>query len=60
MSEVPMKEYIEREEALTFELDVEAESAEELQAIMKGMALYADYLKSLPSILIAADEEANK
>lgn len=39
--------YISREEALNFELSVEAEP-EDIQAITKGMALYADYIKKIP------------
>lgn len=40
-------DYISREEALNFELEVEAEP-EDIQAITKGMALYADYIKKIP------------
>ena len=42
-----MTEYISREEALNFELEIEAKP-EDIQAITKGMALYADYIKSIP------------
>ena len=41
-------EYISREEALNFELEVEADP-EDIQAITKGMALYAEYIKSIPA-----------
>lgn len=43
-----MTEYISREEALNFELEIEAKP-EDIQAITKGMALYADYIKSIPA-----------
>ena len=41
-------EYISRKEALNFELEVEADP-EDIQAITKGMALYAEYIKSIPA-----------
>lgn len=43
-----MTEYISREEALNFELSVEADP-EDIQAITKGMALYAEYIKKVPA-----------
>ena len=43
-----MTEYISREEALNFELEVEADP-EDIKAITKGMALYAEYIKSIPA-----------
>lgn len=43
-----MSDYISREDALNFEMEIEADP-EEIQAITKGMALYADYIKSIPA-----------
>lgn len=43
-----MDDYISREAALNFEMEIEAEP-DEIQAITKGMALYADYIKSIPA-----------
>lgn len=50
-----MTDYIGREDALNFELEVEADP-EEIQAITKGMALYGEYIKSIH----AADVEERK
>lgn len=43
-----MDDYISREAALNFEMEIEADP-EEIQAITKGMALYADYIKKVPA-----------
>lgn len=43
-----MVEYISREAALNFEMEIEADP-DEIQAITKGMALYADYIKTVPA-----------
>ena len=40
---------IDRDAALNFELQAEADP-DEIQAITKGMALYAEHIKSLPVI----------
>lgn len=42
-----MTDYISREDALNFEMEIEADP-EEIQAISKGMALYGEYIKSIP------------
>ena len=42
-----MTEYIEREAALEFEMEVEADP-DDIQAITNGMALYAEYIKTIP------------
>lgn len=41
-------EYIKREDALYFEMEIEADP-EDIQAITKGMALYGEYIKSIPA-----------
>lgn len=41
-------EYIKREDALNFEMEIEADP-DEIQAITKGMSLYAEYIKSIPA-----------
>ena len=46
-----MTDYISRDDALNFELEVEADP-EEIQAITKGMALYGEYIKSIPAAAI--------
>lgn len=43
-----MTDYISREDALNFEMEIEADP-EEIQAITKGMALYGEYIKSIPA-----------
>ena len=43
-----MDDYISREDALNFEMEIEADP-DEIQAITKGMALYADYIKKVPA-----------
>lgn len=43
-----MDDYISREAALNFEMEIEADP-DEIQAITKGMALYADYIKKVPA-----------
>lgn len=43
-----MTDYISREDALNFEMEIEADP-EEIQAISKGMALYGEYIKSIPA-----------
>ena len=45
-------EYIKREDALCFEMEIEADP-EEIQAITKGMALYGEYIKSIPAADVA-------
>lgn len=44
-----MKEYISKDDALNFEMEVELEY-NDIQKITEGMSIYAEYLKSLPSI----------
>lgn len=46
-----MKEYILKEDALNFEMEVEAEY-ENIQSIVDGMSIYGEYLKELPSVKI--------
>ncbi len=41
-------DYISREAALNFEMSVEC-SPDEIQGVTDGMALYAEYIKQLPS-----------
>ena len=43
-----MTDYISREAALNFEMEIEADP-DEIQAITKGMALYSEYIKSIPA-----------
>lgn len=43
-----MTDYISREDALNFEMEIEADP-DEIQAISKGMALYGEYIKSIPA-----------
>lgn len=45
-------EYIKRDDALEFEAEIEVDTQEELQAVMKGIALYAEHIKKLPCIAI--------
>ena len=47
-----MAYYIKRDDALEFEAEIEVDTPEELQAVMKGMALYAEHIKKLPCIAI--------
>lgn len=49
-------EYIKREEALNFEMEIEADP-DEIQAITKGMALYSEYIKNLPAWQLLDVEE---
>ena len=44
-----MTEYIAREAALNFEVDVCADDAEEILAISKGFALAINYIKTIPA-----------
>lgn len=55
-----MAEYIDRNAALNFDFNVEVDSVEELQAVMRGVALYADYLKSLPVFKLPKDTDSSK
>lgn len=48
-----MAEYISREDALNFEMEIEAD-LEEIPAISKGMAYYSDYIKSVPAAKVVA------
>ena len=48
-------EYIKREDALNFEMEIEADPGD-IEAISQGMALYGEYIKSIP----AADVEERK
>ena len=43
-----MSEYISRDDALNFEMEIEAEP-EEIQAISRGMALMSEHIKGLPA-----------
>ena len=47
-----MTEYISREAALNFEAEIDADPAE-IQAISRGMALYAEHIKALPAADVA-------
>ena len=53
-----MTEYISREEALNFELEIEAKP-DDIQAITKGMALYAEYIKSIPAADVIEREKGD-
>ena len=55
-----MADYIDRNAALNFDFNVEVDSVEELQAVMRGVALYADYLKSLPVFKLPEDTDSSK
>ena len=46
-----MKEYILKDEALNFEMEIESD-VDEIQQIIEGMSIYAEYLKSLEAIEI--------
>ena len=43
-----MTEYIDREAALNFEIQIEA-NPDDIQAISTGMSLYAEHIKSIPT-----------
>lgn len=43
-----MTEYISREAALNFETEIDADP-DEIQAISRGMALYAEHIKAVPA-----------
>lgn len=45
-----MNDYISREDALNFEMNLEAESEQEMLGIVRGMQIYADHIKSLPGV----------
>ena len=47
-----MDEYISREKALNFEAEIDADP-DEIQAISRGMALYAEHIKALPAADVA-------
>ena len=47
-----MTEYIDREAALNFEMDIEA-NPEDIQAISTGMSMYAEYIKTIPAADVA-------
>lgn len=47
-----MTDYISREAAMNFKLSVTADPTE-IQAITKGMALYAEHIKSIPAADVA-------
>lgn len=55
-----MAEYIDREAALNFDFTVSVDSLEELQAVMRGVAFYAEYLKSLPVFKLSEDTDSSK
>ena len=55
-----MADYIDRDAALDFDFNVEVDSVEELQTVMRGVALYADYLKSLPVYQLPEDTDSSK
>ena len=48
-----MTDYISREDALNFEMEIEADP-EKIQAISQGMALYGEYIKSIPAAEVVA------
>lgn len=43
-----MDDYIRREDALNFEMDIDADP-EDIQAITNGMAIMSEYIKTLPA-----------
>lgn len=43
-----MTDYISREDALNFEMEIEADPGD-IEAISQGMALYGEYIKSIPA-----------
>lgn len=45
-----MNDLISREDALNFEMNLEAESEQEMLGIVRGMQIYADHIKSLPGV----------
>ena len=53
-----MTDYISREDALNFEMEIEADP-EEIQAISKGMALYAEYIKSIPAAEVTEPKQGH-
>ena len=52
-----MAEYIKRDDALNFEMEIEADPSE-IQAITKGMALYSEYIKDIPAVDVAPIKHA--
>lgn len=44
-----MKEYISKEEALNFEMEIEVNN-NEIEKIIEGMSIYGEYLKNLETI----------
>lgn len=46
-----MKEYISKEEALNFEIEIESD-INEIEKIIKGMSIYSEYLKNLETVEI--------
>lgn len=45
-----MVKMISRDDALNFEMNLEAESEQEMLGIVRGMQIYADHIKSLPGV----------
>ena len=43
-----MAEYIDRDAALNFEMEVELEDSEDIHPFSAGMAMYGEYLRGLP------------
>ena len=54
-----MAEYIKRDDALNFEMEIEADPSE-IQAITKGMALYSEYIKSIPTLQLQEEASDDK
>ena len=46
-----MTDYISREAALEFEMEIEADP-DDIQAISTGMSLYAEHIKSIPAAFV--------
>lgn len=45
-----MNDLISRDDALNFEMNLEAESEQEMLGIVRGMQIYANHIKSLPGV----------
>lgn len=44
-----MSDYIDREAALDIDVDIEVENESDIDLIMRGMRLYMEYIKGIPS-----------
>lgn len=45
-----MVKLISRDDALNFEMSLEAEGEQEMLGIVRGVQIYADYIKNLPGV----------